>query len=316
MRRAALVILLLAGPTASEAQQSSCRFTQSGAVWVLNDDCVTYASITIPDGMTLDGNQHTIFAVDPPDMTFQGGIVVARGGTASIINTTITAILLANKCQAGTSRLRGIYFEGASGTIKGNTIDNVNKGATSDCEEGNGIEVRNSRIGGPRSEVDIDHNLIDRYQKTGVIVHGNVSALVQFNVIRASVAQDVLAANAVQIGPGALARLEHNIITGNSFSDPQAAGTAILLVDSGPGTVVLSNTIVGNADVGIHVLANEVLVEDNELLDVGPDGYYDVGIVNLGSGNLFIDNTVRGFRTRFYGIEGVTGSGIRSQRIE
>src|SRR5688572_28614444 len=225
MRRAALVILLLAGPTASEAQQASCQFTHFGDVWVLNHDCVTYASIEIPDGVTLDGNQHTIFAVDPPDTTFQGGIVVARGGTASIVNTTITAVLLANRCHAGASRLRGIYFEGASGTIKGNTIDNVNKGTSSECEEGNGIEVRNDRIGGPPSEVEIDHNLIDRYQKTGVIVHGNVNALVQFNVIRASVAQDVLAANAVQIGPGALARIEHNIIAGNSFSGPQAAAT-------------------------------------------------------------------------------------------
>ena len=35
-----------------------------------------------------------------------------------------------------------------------------------------------------------------------------------------------------------------------------AAGTAILLVNTAAGTVVRGNVIVGNADVGIYVLAD------------------------------------------------------------
>lgn len=306
MRGVVLAALLLAAPEASEAQVA-CEFTQSAGTWVLNDDCITTASIEIPDGVTLDGNYHTIFAIDPPKGTFQGGIVVAREAEASVINLTITTILLADVCQTGAERLRGILFDGASGTILGNTVVNVNKGASS-CAEGSGIELRNSRSEGPRASLLVERNLVDRYQKTGILVHGNVDAVVRSNVIGASATQETLIANAVQVGSGALATIERNLIAGNSFWGADAAATAILLNDSAAGTRVAANDIIGNADVGIYVFSDDAVVEDNDLVDAGPDGFYDVGIVNVGSGNTFIGNTVQGYRARYHRVETATGN--------
>jgi parallel beta-helix repeat protein len=132
---------------------------------------------------------------------------------------------------------------------------------------------------------------------------------IRHNVIGASAAQPVLPANAVQIGFGAWAAIEHNDITGNRWGLADAAATAILLSGSAPGTIVRRNTISGNADVGIYVAASEAMIAENTLLDVGADGFYDIGIVNFGEGNAVRDNDVRGFGEKYFGVEsaGVPG---------
>ena len=276
----------------------------------LRGSCTTSSSIVVPDGMTLDGRGHAIVAIDPDADTFRGGIVVARGGFASVINTVVTAAGLADVCHGGAERLRGIYFEGASGIIRDNRIEHVNK-AGSVCQEGNGIEVRNSTNTDVPVTVEISGNIVARYQKSGVVIHGHVDAYMHLNVIGASAAQALVPANAIQVGPLAKARIVANVITGNTFAGTESAGTAVLLVDTAPGTLVSGNSIEGG-DVGIHVLASGAAIEDNELTDAEPDGAYDVGIVNLGEGNLFGNNTVRGYRTRYYGIE----SAAKSQQVE
>ena len=139
--------------------------------------------------------------------------------------------------------------------------------------------------------------MIERYQKSGIVIQGQVDAVIESNAVGSSAAQRFVAANAIQVGPGARARIENNLVFGNSFPGEEAAGTAILLIDTLPGTLVARNMIRGNADVGIYVFADAVTVESNDLEDDGPDGVYDVGIVNLGSGNTFRNNTIRGYRT-------------------
>src|SRR6476620_12514303 len=111
MRRAwpVAVLLLLAFTGPAEAADG-CLFLESGTTWTLDSHCTIDASIVLPDGVTLDGAHHTIIAIDPLEGTFRGGIIVAGGASASVTNTVISALLLANVCQEGNERLRGIYF--------------------------------------------------------------------------------------------------------------------------------------------------------------------------------------------------------------
>src|SRR4051812_26937340 len=171
MRRAwPLVLLLIFSATGRANAADGCIFRVSpDNIWTLDADCTVDASIVIPDGVTLDGAQHTIIAMDPPDGPFRGGILVNGGASASVINTVITAVMLSNVCRDGHDRLRAIYFNGASGAIRGNAILNVNKGASA-CQEGNGIEVRNIDLSGPPATVDISENLVEGFQKTGIVV--------------------------------------------------------------------------------------------------------------------------------------------------
>ena len=299
MRRAllltALFVLAGIGPAGAE---TTCWFDLTGSIMRLLGDCVTDASIEVPDGTTLDGAEHTILAIDPLVGRFQGGVIVARGREAVVVNTRITTTVLADGCETGARRLRGIYFDGAGGAIQNNVVSAIVKRGSA-CEEGYGIEVRNTDRG-DRIAVVIDHNTVDLYQKSGIVVTGAVDAWIHHNAVGPSAAQDTVPANSIQLGPGAGGVIELNDISGNTFRG-ETAGTAVLLARTASGAVVRANTITGNADVGIYVLADEATIEGNELTDTGLDGVHDVGIGNFGIGNQVRGNLVRGFATRYQG---------------
>jgi hypothetical protein len=295
----ALLLLFVAPGLADAADR--CSFTKVGSTWTLAADCATDASIVLPDGVTLDGAHHTIVAVDPADGLFRGGVIVAGGASAGVLNTVITALMLADVCQAQHERLRAIYFNGASGLIQGNTILNVHKRGSS-CQEGNAIEVRNADLAGATTTVEILTNVIEGFQKTGVVASGNADVTLRGNSIGASAGQRWLVANGIQVGAGARAVIESNTIAGNSSNNNDAAATAVLLVSTAPGTVVRGNVIVGNADVGIYVLASGVRVERNRLTDTGADGAFDVGIGNYGDDNVFEGNSITGYYERYQNV--------------
>jgi hypothetical protein len=214
--------------------------------------------------------------------------------------------MLGDVCQEGNNRLRGIYFNGASGIIRGNAILNVNKGA-SRCQEGNAIEVRNIDPTGRTATVEISENLVEGFQKTGIVISGAVDAEVRANSIGPSSGQRLMVANGIQVGARARATIEFNTVAGNSWDGGDTAATAILLVDTAPGTLVRGNVIVGNADVGIYVMANGVRVERNRLTDSGPDGAFDVGIGNYGDDNVFEGNSITGYSQRYQNVQEPAG---------
>lgn len=306
---ATLTLACLVGLSGRDSEAvTTCTFTAAGTTMTLDADCQTDTTILVPDGMTLDGAGHTITALDPAGGHFKAAVVRNGGASASIVNVTITTSNLANVCDAGGDRLRGIMLDGASGVISGNAVLNINQGP-SGCQEGNAIEVRNfdSPLG---FSVEISQNLVSAYQKTGIVVNGNVSATVAHNTVGVSNSQpNNIAANAIQIGFGATAIVEANHIGGNSWAGPSDyVATAVLLYQAGPGTVVRHNNLMeGNADVGIYAFADGVVIDNNRVFETGPDlnvNGYDIGIGNYGAGNTITNNKVRGYATPY---ELVTG---------
>jgi hypothetical protein len=306
----ATVIALL--PAAAGAQ--TCRFVeQAGGVLELQSDCQTDRTIEIiGDNVRLNGGQHVITAVDTPDHPFRGAVILARGRLASVVNTQVSADLVSGACLSGDALLRGILFDGASGEIVNNTVTGINRGAA-DCEEGNAIELRNRVREGPPIDVVIRKNTIDAYQKTAIVVNGNVDAIVEENAIGGSLGAPIIAPTGIQIGPQASAQVQNNHIAGR-FNGRPHAGAAILLFQSGPGTIVDGNAIEGDSDEGIDVLADGATVINNVIRDSEPSGRPNFGIVNRGSGNVFINNTVSGFRTSTSGVE--TPPASRGLQIE
>jgi parallel beta-helix repeat protein len=301
------------GAEASAA--TTCAFATSGSTMTLEADCATDSSIAVPDGMTLDGADHTITAVDPAAGHFVGAVVTNGGATANVTNLTVEASGLSDVCDAGGDRLRGIMFAGASGTITNNTVLDINQGA-SGCQEGNGVEVRNAPFDGthPNTQtVSVTHNYIDRYQKTGVVANGDVAVTIRNNTIGASATQANLAANSVQLGFGSMGTVRNNSILGNSWCCADAFASAVLLYGSQAPTVT-NNQIGGNSDLAIDVEVNGATVSNNTVTDTGPDGFYDIGIGNYGDdtgttagvtadagSNLVDKNKVSGFTTPFDG---------------
>lgn len=264
----------------------------------LDADCTTDTTIVIPDGFTLDGRNKTITAIDPVGGHFLGAVIRNGGAVAHVRNLTVAGGTLTNLCDGGGDRLRGIMFEGASGSITHSTVRNINQGA-SGCQEGNAIEVRNEPFDGTHpatKTVEVTHNRIIDWQKTGIVANGDVYVDIRHNEIGASATQANLAANSVQFGFGGGGRLRHNDIAGNSWKvNSSAAATGVLLFEAADGLAVEHNSVIGNADVGIYVDANNADVRYNRVWESGPDGFYDTGIGNYGDGNRVKRNIIRGY---------------------
>lgn len=231
---------------------------------VLQADCITDATIVIPNGLIHDGVGHKITAVDPPGGQFRGAVLQNEGSSASVINTVIETQGLADICNGGNNRLAGILFENASGSISGNTLLGVNKhpaaGVLSGCQEGNGIEVIAESA---RFQVKIDANTVVNYQKTGIVVNGSVEGIVTNNTVIGAGPQKFIGQNGIQIGMGASGEVRKNIVIGNAYTGDSTASGGIV-VASGPrheseytsGLVIEANLLAGN-DVGVWLMQTD-----------------------------------------------------------
>lgn len=299
----------------------ACEFTVRGnSTMFLTHSCITDESIIIPDGMTLFGGGHTITAVDPSGSHFTGGVIENGGDVAHVRNVRVNTSELQNTCDAGADRLRGILFDGAAGSITYSRVMDINQGA-SGCQEGNGIEVRNAPFDGTHPNtrgVEITHNTVRDYQKTGIVVNGDVAAKIEHNDVSSSATQKNLAANGIQLGFGASGDVRQNRIGGNQWCGPsEFVATAALLFSPGGSVSLERNITTNNADVGLYLFGdgisavrNIVFDRDNRIEDCNQFGY-DIGIGNYGSGNTVNRNLVKGFDTP---IDGPSGSGNRLLR--
>ncbi len=295
-----LLLAVTLGPTAYAT--TDCTFTTLGTIMTLDNDCTTDETLVIPDGYTLTGDHNTITAVDPVGGHFEGAVVMNGGTTAYIERVIVSVSGLADVCDAGAERLRGIMFEGASGSILYTRVIGVNQGP-SGCQEGNAIEVRNAPFDGSHPNtmtVEVAHNRVEDYQKTGILANGDVNVNVHHNTIGASATQANLAANSLQLGFGALGSVMNNAIKGNQWLGASDFASTAMLIYASDVVEVAYNAISGNSDVGMYVITNDSSFHDNTVYDLGPDAAHgDYGIFDDGTGNSYVNNIIRGFVVPF-----------------
>jgi len=235
-----------------------------------------------------------------------------------VTNVTVTASDLDDVCDSVAwnadprfGPLSGIMFFGASGSITNTTVVGINQGA-SGCQEGNAIDVRNPPFDGSGNNtvtVEIAHNYVDDWQKTGILTNGDMTVSIHHNFVGDSANQDNLAPNGIQVADGVEGSVLSNKIEGNQWLGWSGGicydGTAILAF--APGSMEVSkNFISGNSDVGIFVVWGEDgTYAKNKVFDTGIDGPKTAscgewGIIDYdGSGNTFTKNHVKGFDTPF-----------------
>ncbi len=291
-----LLLLVFFSPTSHAS--TTCTFTTVGTVMTLDADCTTDETLFVPDGYTLTGAHNTITAIDPTGGHFLGAVVKNAGSTAYVENIIVETSALTDVCDAGDARLRGILFEAASGSITSTRVRNINQGP-SGCQEGNAIEVRNAPFDGSHPAtvtVEVANNIVETYQKTGILANGDVNVDVHNNTVKASATQANLAANSIQLGFGALGSVYENNIKGNQWLGPSEFAATAMLLFATDSVSVTNNNISGNSDVGIYIAGSGGTYTDNFLTDIGPDGPHgDWGIFNEGT-NTVENNTIsRGF---------------------
>jgi hypothetical protein len=219
-------------------------------------NCTTDETITVPDDYTWDGDGFTIQAVDPSGGHFVGAVLMNGGDLMHVTDTTVNTTGLAEVCDGGADRLRGILFEGAAGSATNNTVfvrqgteGGVNAG-NSGCQEGNGIEARNEPFDTPSAAdlaVLIDGNVVADYVKGGVVTNGSVAATITRNTITGNgpVGVPSAAQNGIQVGFGATAVVKSNSVSGNVYSPKSFVACGVLLFEAG-GVRSANNNLFAN----------------------------------------------------------------------
>jgi parallel beta-helix repeat protein len=126
------------------------------------------------------------------------------------------------------------------------------------CQDGIAIEVGRSLLTSSGS-ARIDHNLVDLYQKGGVLVDGTGSdADIDHNEIVGDPGPTgvgiITAQNGIQISRGAGGQVDHNEVYNNQYSGPApTGGTGILLFQAGTGLLTVDHNSVHDNDDGISL---------------------------------------------------------------
>ena len=305
---AAVAFLLAATVVASAA----CTFTTVKKTMTLTGSCTTTSSIIIPNGFTLDGAGYTITAMDPIGDHFRGGVIENGGAVANVTNVTVTVSGLANVCDAGDDRLRGVLFDGASGSITNVKALDINQGA-SGCQEGNAIEVRNLGASATTNRVTIDGSTATGYQKTGIVANGDVDATITNNTVDGLGPVGYIARNGIQIGFGGTGMIKRNSVAGNSYTGSSTVSGGILVV-GGPGyggdfcvNIQIDKNVVTGNDVGVYLsqyeadfsapaFATNIKVVNNEISNNAVNnGYiYQAGVSDVGNNDKIVANTISG----------------------
>ena len=226
------------------------------------------------DGIDLfsEGHLQAIIKAPPVFVDPSRSIVTIRAQDVTLRHFTVTG-------PGGTpcgSIVAGVsVLGGGSATIEHNHITEIRDLVFSGCQNGLAVLVgRGSQ--GQTGRADVGHNLIDRYQKGGVVVDNLGSyANVHHNEIAGPGLQPTIAPNGVQVSRGAGADVDHNEITGNSFALPHTSGAGVLLFQPRPGLVTVGYNDVYANDTGVYFFdADRTLLEHNYSHDNVYDGVY------------------------------------------
>jgi len=306
----ATVVLMLA---ASALASAACTFTIVKKTMTLDGDCTTTTNIIVPNGFTLNGAGHTITAMDPILDHFKGSVIQNGGAVANVTDVTITASLLADTCDTGADRLRGILFDGASGSITDTHVVNLNQGAFATCgDEGNGIEVRNFGASPTTCRVRLDGNTVTGYQKVGIVANGDVDATITDNVVDGLGPSSLIARNGIQLGFGATGMVKRNQVSNNEYTGPEFYTSAGVLLVAGPGfnspysvgSQIDQNTLSEN-DVGVWALQldaffnapatmTNVKIVNNTITKAGVTNPYQAAVSDVGNNDKIIANRISG----------------------
>jgi nitrous oxidase accessory protein NosD len=213
------------------------------------------------DNIKLDGSgQNSTFIEAPVVLTGLHAVVqVSTAQNVTIDNFTIEGP--GNGANSG-GNLYGIRVDGGgSATITQNHITAIEDTPFDGVQEGIAIDVGRARDG-TTGTATISHNIIDNYQKGGILVdNAGSSAEIDHNMIIGAGPTTLIAQNGIQISRGATADVNHNAISGNEYTPaPEATGILLFM----PGTVTLEQNALSNNDYGIYsLMATGVEIDHN-----------------------------------------------------
>ena len=222
--------------------------------------------VTIPagkDGLTLFSESDLQAVIKaPPAMTSPKAIVRVEGAQdVTIRHFTITGPG-GGPCDSLEYGVR--VDSGGSAIITDNHITQIRDTPFSGCQNGVGVIIGRN-LQNTFGSGTVVHNLIDFYQKGGVVVDGQLAANapvshadVAYNEIDGIGPTAAIAQNGIQVSRGAIADVHHNKVAHNIYTPTAFSDEAILLFqDSSPQTTIHHNDVYDNNDgIGLYTTSN------------------------------------------------------------
>jgi len=232
--------------TSIEAAVSAVTTVPGDIIVVCNgnyaEQVVIDKSLTIQAAASSQGDQ-AVVTVPPGTMADPKAIILVTG---MLTNVTIDGLIVAGPGTDSCDSIRyGIRVDGgASATLTHNMIKDIHDTPFGGCQNGIGILVGHA-ADGTTGSANIQENIIEAYQKGGIVIdNGGSTAVILSNVIIGVGRTQVIAQNGVQVSRGAMVpptNLQGNTITENFYlnrspSTTPAVGTGILYFQAGdPG---------------------------------------------------------------------------------
>ncbi len=288
--------------------RAACPGTLVGSTFTLTADCTTTVPLLVPEGVTLDGNGHTIRAHDAAiDDPFTGAVVMNGGHTMHLTNLTVLGTGFANVCHAG--GLIGVLFEDADGSASNVTVQDITTHGP--CLGGMGMGLRVRALEGTARTVDITNSIIRGSGRTGMIFSGEATVNVSGTTIGPPdtlLPASTLGQNGVQYGTGGSGGIfTSNTVIGRAFGGPGNDNTGMLIF-SASNLTISDNTITGDPEVGIFVQTSpNVRIENNLIESAVPvlRGLVGTGVLSdaaSAASMTLVCNTFSGWATNLDGV--------------
>jgi parallel beta-helix repeat protein len=229
-------------------------------------ESLTPLGATIQFPATTSTNHQLIDVDDADGVTIRGFVITGPFNSAG--------------CSA--DRWEGVLFENnaMNGRLDHNHVTLIRDAVPAlwGCQQGDAVAIGRRLLTpappGVPASAEIDHNVIDRYQKNGVqAVNPGTYAIVHHNTINASTdaaLQAIIASNGIVVFREAAATVEFNSVANNRFT-AFPLSTGIILDEAPPGSSEVDHNSVFDNDFGIET--------DTQMgLDISHNSVYD----NLG----------------------------------
>jgi Right handed beta helix region len=165
------------------------------------------------------------------------------------------------------TRLIGIYYQNASGTVNFAAVRNQAQNAANfGCQTSAGLGIYVQSASPSTSTVKIQNSTVRGYQKNGITGNevGTTVTIIGNSVVGAG--PTTTAQNGIQVGFGATGKVQNNTVADDDFNGDPAAGTGsgILIYDS--GNMTISGNSVTNAQNGIPIVTDGAFPADTNVV--------------------------------------------------
>ncbi|HEY7331210.1 MAG TPA: right-handed parallel beta-helix repeat-containing protein [Gemmataceae bacterium] len=203
------------------------------------------------DNLKLEGSgEHSTIIKAPPLSSMTGHHAIVEVENAR--NVTIEDFTIEGPSSGANSggNFYGVRVDNGSARIEDNHITKIEDTPFNGVQEGVAILVGRAADGTTGTAI-ISHNLIDDYQKAGIVVDNvGSSAEIDHNKILGQGPTGLLSQNGIQISRGATADVSNNRISDNEFTGGGDVGSGVLLFQA--GRVRVDHNTLSHNDVGIN----------------------------------------------------------------